>query len=204
MLVGICGLIGSGKGAISDILIEDHGFKPLSFASRLKDGVAAIFGWNRELLEGKTKESREWREQPDPFWSKEFGHAVTPRYTLQRVGTECMRVGFHDNIWIKLVENVIENDPNGNFVISDARFPNEFDSIRSYGGEIWEVRRGEQPKWLIDFRADDRNVPTDIHISEWAWVQSNPDSVIFNDATLEDLKIKVDTFINIAYYKTNK
>ena len=32
-----------------------------------------MFSWDRELLDGKTDESRAWREQKDEFWSAETG-----------------------------------------------------------------------------------------------------------------------------------
>ena len=70
MIIGICGLIGSGKGTVADVLV-DQGFKKVSFADRLKDGVSTIFGWDRAMLEGDTDESRQWREQRDDFWSAE-------------------------------------------------------------------------------------------------------------------------------------
>ena len=50
MIIGICGLIGSGKGTAADILVEQHGFTKISFADKLKDGVATVFGWDREML----------------------------------------------------------------------------------------------------------------------------------------------------------
>ena len=65
MIIGICGLIGSGKGTVADVLVEQHNFTKISFADKLKDGVATVFGWDRAMLEGDTDESREWREQAD-------------------------------------------------------------------------------------------------------------------------------------------
>ena len=43
MIIGICGLIGSGKGTVADILVERN-YKKISFADKLKDGVAEVFG----------------------------------------------------------------------------------------------------------------------------------------------------------------
>ena len=54
MIIGICGLIGSGKGTVADVLV-DQGFTKVSFADKLKDGVSTIFGWDRAMLEGDTR-----------------------------------------------------------------------------------------------------------------------------------------------------
>ena len=67
MIIGICGLIGSGKGSVADILVENHNFEKLSFADKLKDGVASVFSWDRDMLEGDTDRSRIWREKEDEF-----------------------------------------------------------------------------------------------------------------------------------------
>ena len=80
-VIGICGLIGSGKGTVADQLVEQN-YKKISFADKLKDGVSTIFGWDRLLLEGDTRESREWREVPDEFWTKELGKDITPRLVM--------------------------------------------------------------------------------------------------------------------------
>ena len=100
MLIGLVGLISSGKDTVANKLVTKHGYKRDSFAHPLKDAVSKIFNWDRELLEGNTKESREWREQPDPFWSKKFNKDVTPRWVLQYFGTEVMRGQMHDAIWV--------------------------------------------------------------------------------------------------------
>ena len=54
MLIGVVGLIGSGKGTVSDRLVEQHGYQKDSFAKSLKDAVASMFNWDRNLLEGDT------------------------------------------------------------------------------------------------------------------------------------------------------
>ena len=146
MIVGICGLIGSGKGTVADILVE-QGFTKVSFADKLKDGVATIFGWDRALLEGDTDESRSWREQTDNFWTQETGRTITPRVVLQEFGTECMREGFDNGVWVSLLKKYLLDNP-GYYVVPDVRFRNEQNMIRELGGEIWQVKRGKDPEWF--------------------------------------------------------
>ena len=187
MIIGICGLIGSGKGSVADILVEEHGYEKLSFADKLKDGVASVFGWDRQMLEGDTESSRNWREQNDKFWTKETGQDITPRLILQLFGTDCMRNGFFDGIWVSLVKQTLIENPDKNFVIPDVRFENEAKMIRNLGGKICQVRRGPDPLWFRLYK-DIGEEPTDVHKSEWAWANVQMDYVIVNDGTLSDLK----------------
>jgi len=143
MIIGICGLIGSGKDTIADYLVNDHNFVKLSFADKLKDSVAEMFDWDRNLLDGKTDESRAWREQLDPFWSKEMGRDITPRFVLQVFGTECMRDGFYDGVWVSLAKKKIIDNPQINWVIPDVRFENEAEMIKDIKGEVWWIKRGQ-------------------------------------------------------------
>jgi len=147
MIIGICGFIGSGKDTVADYLVNFHEFRRESFASTLKDAVAAVFGWDRTMLEGRTKEAREWREQVDPWWAERLAiPTLTPRWVLQYWGTEVCRRSFHDDIWIASLENKLRNSKD-NVVISDCRFPNEIKSIKDSGGKIVLVKRGELPAW---------------------------------------------------------
>ena len=197
MIIGICGLIGSGKGTVADILVENHNFQKISFADKLKDGVAAVYGWDRDMLEGDTDRSRIWREKEDEYWTKETGRTVTPRLVLQEFGTDCMRNGFYDGIWVSLVKQQILNNPDVNWVIPDVRFPNEMRMINSVQGQVWQVRRGDMPKWFYDRR--DRGIePVDIHPSEWHWIDSDSafDEIVSNDTTLDQLQSKIHDIIN--------
>ncbi len=196
MIIGICGLIGSGKGTVADILVENHNFQKLSFADKLKDGVASVFSWDRDMLEGDTDRSRIWREKQDEFWTNESGMSVTPRLVLQLFGTDCMRNGFFDGIWVSLVKQQILENPDTNWVIPDVRFPNEVKMIQSVQGQVWQVRRGDLPVWFMDKR--DNNIePTDVHPSEWAWIDQDEsfNEIIYNDDSLEELLKKIEIIV---------
>ena len=195
MIIGVCGFIGSGKDTVADYLQNFHEFRRESFASTLKDAVAAVFGWDRIMLEGRTKEAREWREQVDPWWAARLDMpTLTPRWVLQYWGTEVCRKAFHDDIWIASLENKLRNSRD-NIVISDCRFPNEIESLKQAGGSIVWVQRGTLPDWYEDAVSANQgnNVGLNamkmrkIHASEWAWLGSDFDVVIDNNGSIDDL-----------------
>ena len=180
MIIGVVGFIGSGKGTVGDILEREHGYKKFAFADALKDAVAGIFLWPRGLLEGDTNASRAFRERVDVWWSHKLGYEVTPRLILQKFGTEACRHGIADNIWIAALEKRIHGYED--VVITDCRFPNEIDFIRSAGGVLIRVKRGDDPS---------PEELSKMHISETAWNDYDPDFVIHNEGTKDDLKENV-------------
>lgn len=195
MIIGLVGFIGSGKGTVGDILVTQHGYYRFAFADALKDAVATIFTWPRGLLEGDTTASRQWREQVDPWWSNKLGYEVTPRLILQKFGTEACRNGIADNIWITALEKRIAGYED--VVISDVRFPNEVAFIRSVGGIVIRVRRGEDPIWYNDALSTNTiGINTmeeyNVHESEWAWIGQKIDYTIVNDNTLDALRDNVN------------
>ena len=189
MIIGIAGFQGSGKDTIADYLQNIYGFKRDSFAATLKDAVSAVFGWDRELLEGRTTESRAWREQIDPWWANRLNMPnLTPRLVLQRWGTEVARRSWHDDTWIASLENKL-NKAHNDIVITDVRFPNEIQAVRNAGGIVIRVVRGPEPEWYDV--AVDTNQGTfnhmaqaypEVHPSEWAWIGTDFDAVIDNNA----------------------
>ena len=191
MLIGIVGLIGSGKDTVANRLVEKHGFVRDSFAKSLKDAVSSMFNWDREMLEGNTSSSRHWREQPDKFWSDKFGKPVTPRWVLQHFGTEVMRGNMYDGIW---VDSCLGRYKGKNTVISDTRFPNEVKQIRLNGGTIIRVKRNEDPEWFITY-VEGNIEPKGIHSSEYAWAKEEFDFVIENNGNKETLYAKIDELI---------
>ena len=190
MIIGICGLIGSGKDTIAEYLIHEHNYEKLSFADKLKDSVATMFDWDRELLDGKTDTSRKWRESVDEYWTQETGEQITPRYVLQLFGTECMRDGFYDGIWVSLTKKKILDNPGKNFVIPDVRFPNEAKMIYEIKGQVWRVKRGTDPAWFNEYQTLGVE-PKEVHPSEWAWANTKFTCILENNSTIEALKNQV-------------
>ena len=203
MIIGVCGFIGSGKDTIADYLVNFHEFRRESFASTLKDAVAAVFGWDRTMLEGRTKEAREWREQVDPWWAERLSMpTLTPRWVLQYWGTEVCRRAFHDDIWIASLENKLRNSKD-HVVISDCRFPNEISSIKNAGGQIVWVQRGALPDWYeaaVDANKGNNVAINElkrlkIHASETAWVGTDFDYIIDNNSTIDALYQQAQTLV---------
>jgi hypothetical protein len=210
MIIGVTGFIGSGKDTVADYLCTFHGFKRVSFAASLKDAVSSVFGWDRELLEGSTKTSREWREQKDVWWSERLGMDITPRWVLQYWGTEVCRNGFHKDIWVASVENKLRQTKD-NIVITDCRFSNEVNSLKNVGGITMRVERGEQPEWydaavsynkgemgnmswsISKLKLDQQRV----HASEYSSVGLNYDYYIDNNGTIDDLHQRIKSIVNL-------
>jgi hypothetical protein len=190
MIIGIAGFQGSGKDTIADYLQNIYGFKRDSFAATLKDAVAAVFGWDRDLLEGRTTESRAWREQVDPWWATRLNMPdLTPRLVLQKWGTEVARKSWHDDTWIASLENKLSRAHN-DIVITDVRFPNEIQAVRNAGGIVIRVKRGDEPVWYSiakrankgDAMAQQQLKDFNIHPSETAWIGTEFDAVIDNNS----------------------
>jgi len=213
MIIGVIGFIGSGKGTVADILVEKQGFVKLSFADAVKDATAAIFGWQRSLLEGDTLESREFRETNDEWWSKRFGRDFSPRLALQLMGTEAGRNVFHKDVWVYALERKMEMYKN--VVIADVRFPNEIEWMRSKGGFAVRVVRGMDPAWYDTAIVANKKAETHeqisrksaaedamvdqhkIHYSEWAWIGQIMDYQLDNNGSISMLEADIGHMLKV-------
>jgi hypothetical protein len=202
MLFGISGFIGCGKSTVATQLTEEYNFRKDSFATSLKDAVALMFDWPRHMIEGDTKESREWREQADIWWAQKLNIPnFSPRLALQLIGTDALRNNFNEGIWFMTLENRIRKNPDQHVVISDVRFPNEIEFIRNQGGIMVRIDRGPMPVWYETALMANRGnslakeamtkTYSGAHFSEWAWAGAKFDYVVNNDSTLENLQTQV-------------
>jgi hypothetical protein len=209
MIIAICGFQGAGKDTIADYLQNFAGFRRESFANSLKDAVSVVFGWDRALLEGRTKQSREWRETKDQWWSNRLKQDITPRWVLQYWGTEVVRRGFHNDMWVASLENRLLNSKD-DIVITDCRFPNEIKALKNIGAKVLRVKRGPEPEWYDHAKNYNKGQKyigwaigkhaldeAGVHASEYSWVGQKFDKIITNDTTIEDLYEQVEDLLKV-------
>lgn len=206
MIISLSGLIGSGKDTVAEYLISEFGFRKESFAGTLKDAVAAIFGWDREMLEGKTAEARAQREQVDKWWSDRLAIPhLTPRWALQYFGTDVCRKHFNNDIWLASLEYKLNGLAGQDVVISDSRFTNELIMLKNAGAQTVHVKRGPNPDWWETAQkahyvasAADTMESLGIHRSEWDWAGYKFDVILANDGSLAELYAKTKGLVALT------
>lgn len=103
---------------------------------------------------------------------------MTVRQYLQRFGT-LMRDNFGADFWVNQL--FMDYDKSSRWIIPDLRYKNEFEAIKQRGG--------------VCIRVDRPGLPEDPHQSEQEWRGFEFDWVIDNSGSLDDLRKKVQLFI---------
>ena len=163
-IIALSGLAQAGKSTVASFL-EEIGFIRVRFAGPLK-GMLRSLGLTNRHIEGDLKEV-----PCDLLCGK------TPRWVMQRLGTEFGRdmVGedLWTNAWTESVLAALDQGAQG-VVAEDCRFINEVAAVQRLGGQLWRVER-------LDL------VPGE-HISERALLGITPAITILNHATLDRLR----------------
>jgi hypothetical protein len=234
MIISISGKMGSGKdtvGTIVQYLVHTEGivdlkyFKEFSshsdfnrknfskwqikkFADKLKDIACMLISCTREQLEDQ--------EFKKTFLPVEWGYLKTPtthqlmsvREFLQKLGTDAMRNGLHENVWVNSlmadykpnrytrlnVTYIASNLPN--WIITDTRYPNELEAVKAKEGVTIRVVRPNKNYNIvtdghITRRATEFEEQQLLHPSETALDDATFDYEIVNDGTIEELIEKV-------------
>lgn len=139
LIIGVNGIAGAGKDTISNMVLlslqKDHGLKVqcFAFADNLKKAASVIFNVPLEDFY-----DRNVKEAIVPYWD------MSPRQMAQQLGTEACRKGIRDDIWIKSLESSILTANVDVAFITDVRFDNEAEFVKSANGVVVQIVRNGQ------------------------------------------------------------
>ena len=181
-MIGLSGYARSGKDTVADILVEHYGFTKFAFADKLRQCVYELnpiiradevrnhpfegppmFRYFKDVIDEDG-----WDGYKDGYYKNDI------RRLLQRMGTEVGRDLISDSIWVDELDK-----HSGKIVVTDCRFLNEAEKIKSKGGTVWRITRPETQ-------------PINPHTSEIALDNYTFDQYIDNDSTIAALKIEID------------
>ena len=187
-----------------------------AFAGKLKDFVCMLIGCTREELEDREFKEKElgpeWERiissygkihLPDDYPDLEY-FKPTPRLLLQIIGTDCIRDKVHPNAWVNALfadykyeihrsevptraAGFIDQHVYPNWIITDMRFPNELEAVKSRGGITIRVNRPYDSLNQDSLFSLQKQQETKNHPSETALDNAEFDYTIENNSTIEDL-----------------
>lgn len=133
MIIGLMGAAGSGKSTAALYMHEAYDARIYSFAKPLKEIVRLTFDFTSKQVYGSQAE----KEAIDSRYS------FSPRWIMQRLGTEGVRKVLGQDFWCSHTINEIrleqERKPDMLAVIDDVRFPDEAQAILDTGGLVWRL-----------------------------------------------------------------
>lgn len=176
-VIGFCGYAQSGKDTAASFLTE-FGFRRLAFADALRDSVYALNPIVNVATIGNVEVgyNRVQNIVDSIGWDRAKVDYPEIRALLQRMGTDVAREHYGVNFW---VDRVLEQiDPWNDYVITDVRFSNEVDAVKSVGGRVVRIYRegvGAVNSHISDTGVDDLEV----------------DFIILNDGDLDTFRERV-------------
>ena len=169
-IVCLYGSNGVGKSTIADCM-QSLGWRVMSLADPIREMLACVVG----------EDSGRYVDKNSPN-SDLCGKSI--RYAMKTLGTEWGRNMIGEGIWVSLLLKRMSLDGFEKVVIDDARMPNEYNVLKSYGAKFVRVKRKEaDDRWAdeVDVLIQ-KGIP--IHDSELHWPYWTPDFVVTNDSPI--------------------
>jgi hypothetical protein len=170
MIIGLSGYARSGKDTLAGMLMGLYGYQNRAFANPIRN---LLYEMNPQV-----KDDYRVQGVVDAYgWDEAKVKFPEIRTLLQNLGVGA-RTLFSDQFWVTQGLAGVENGDK--IVITDVRFPNEAEAIKSLGGQVWRVKR-----LGID--------AVNEHISETAMDDYPVDQIFINNGTVEDLMALLKT-----------
>jgi sulfite reductase beta subunit-like hemoprotein len=132
-ILGLLARSGHGKTTVARYLVDAFGAEVRSLAAPLKRAVQNVFGFSDAQIWGTQEE----KAAIDPRYR------VSPRWLLQRLGTEGLREQFGEDIHLRALLDTLRREeaarPVGAsprlYVVDDVRFPNDVRFVAAGGAD---------------------------------------------------------------------
>jgi hypothetical protein len=155
-VIAVCGPAGSGKSTVANYLYKNYGATFTGFAKPLKEMVRRALDFTYDQVYG----TQEQKEAIDPRYSR------SPRWFLQRIGTEGCRGTFGPGFWTKQCLDSIVSSNSPLTVIEDLRFADEAIAVLDdprVNGFVWRLHPVDDGETL------ERALAAGTHPSEEEW-----------------------------------
>jgi hypothetical protein len=214
VIIAFSGVKFAGKDTAAEVLIRSYGFKRIGLADKLKDICSKVFGVPRQdmdnpmlkevsfdtpisitntnivdLLETIFNDgfSFDLEKTMLEVCKNFYGKILTSiRDMLQTIGTDLCRTYIQDDIWLAYVRTAVKSSE-VHIVITDARFKNERDYLKSIGALLVLVKRPGIES-------------TSTHISEnQLGDDSEYDVIVNNSGTIAAMRSELSMWYTIKY-----
>lgn len=179
-LIGLGGLLRSGKDAVADHLTAAHGFVKIGMSDALHIALLTL----DPMIDTTGKRYSTLIAEVGYVEAKTLPEV---RSLLQRLGTEVGREMIGQNVWSDITAARVDKllAAGQPVVVTGIRYPNELQMIRALGGRtMWVARPGvEAPAGMAG------------HTSENSVAATDFEGVIDNSGTLDDLYRTVDALL---------
>lgn len=188
-IIGLTGKKFHGKDTAATIIHKHSKSRVvrLSFAKPIKQALSFI-----HVIPMDYFDDPDLKEKPLPDWDNK-----TPRQLAQWLGTDIYRDMFDTNVWIKNMElrinKYLSSEMDTVIIITDTRFDNEAEFIRSIGGSIWSIDRNN-PVIKTDVKKRKLNTEMDEHSSENGVSDHLIDKIFDNNGTIDELESQLIPF----------
>ena len=176
MIIGISGKLYSGKNTFAACLLREFDYRGItfhlkSFGFKLKKIGAYLTNTPEDLWF-----TQEGKQQYLNAWGMTIGEFQ------QKLGTEDMRECIHKDGWVMAL--MADYDPFCNWIVTDVRFLNEAESIKSRGGIIIRIEGDPLGKRHTSTR--DINHPSETSLDSY----TSFDYIIQNNSTIDNLQMQ--------------
>ncbi|MGD9679022.1 MAG: hypothetical protein AB7V16_11830 [Vulcanibacillus sp.] len=180
MIIMLSGYKRSGKDTVANYLVNEYGFTRYGFADPIKEISYILFDWKKEddeVLKEVIDERYGFSRRQ--FWQY-FGTEWAQYQLPNQFAEFSKKIG--RNFWVKKFENLYKSNPNINYVISDYRFPHEYEVLKEYNPKCIQIHRDI--------------VASDCHESEKYINDLHTNYYLKNDCDLIQLERRVKTIMS--------